>query len=349
MKELPHVYKRIFLTFSCFESWPEITTLFLISAMPRNSDAEESSEEESDAVSIASKSVKSKTGRRSQWTVDQIDDFIDIVINNENFKEKLIFQNTKFQRNSSIYQQIQKKLKARCAERNEEFNFSVNQLRSKFKKLVGECKKVALTVKTASGIENFIRDRGYGTTFNNLYSLVKTRDSCNPDKAVEPSASLTAKGSGDESEVLDVNTDSSTSGEKEQKKFVPVRKNRKRKQTDDNCTLTEAFQLMRGMLENDPTRDLIAMMREDMERSRQHELRLMQVFMGTSSASLGSPYAATMYPGYFPGEFPSLQGCQFHPVAPSTVSQSSATQSQARGSSPSTDSFVSEGSVYLPL
>lgn len=62
MKEVPHVYKRTFLTFSCFESWPEITTVFLISATPRNSDAEESSEEESDAVCIASKSVKSKTG-----------------------------------------------------------------------------------------------------------------------------------------------------------------------------------------------------------------------------------------------------------------------------------------------
>lgn len=327
-----------------------ISNLFLISATPRNSDVEESSEEESDAVSTASKSVKPKTGRRSQWTVDQLDDFIDIVINNENFKEKLIFQNTKFQRNSSIYEQILKKLKARCAERNEEFNFSVNQLRSKFKKLVGECKKVALTVKTASGIENFTRDRGYGVSFNNLYSLVKTRDSCNPDKAVEPSALLTAKGSDDESEVLDVNTEGSSSGQREQKKFVPVRKNRKRKQTDDNCTHSEVFQLMRGMIENDPTRDLIAMMREDMERSRQHELRLMQVFMGASSTLLGSPYPATMYPGYFPEEFPSLQGCQFHPVAPSTVSQqSSATQSQARGSSPSTDSFISDGSVYLPL
>ena len=105
-----------------------------------------------------------------------------------------------------------------------QMNFSVNQLRSNFRKLVGECKRVALTVKTASRIENFIRDRGYGATFNNLYSLVKTGDSCNPDKAVEPSASLTAKGSGDESEVLDVNTEGSTSEEKEQKKFVPVRR-----------------------------------------------------------------------------------------------------------------------------
>ena len=140
MKELPQVYERIFLTFNCFESWPKISTLFLISARPRNSDVEESSEEESDAVSTASKSVKSKLDddHSGQWTVDQLDDFNDIVINNENFKEKLIFQNTKFQRNSSVYEQILKKLKARCAERNE-FNFSVNQLRSKFKKLVGEC------------------------------------------------------------------------------------------------------------------------------------------------------------------------------------------------------------------
>ena len=159
MKKLPQVYKKVFLTLSCFESLPKISSLFLISATPRNSDAEESSEEESDAVSADSKSVKSKTGRGSQWTVDQLDDFIDIVINNENFKEKLIFQNTKFQRNSSIYEQILKKLKARCAERNEEFNFSVSQLRSKFKKLLEECKKVALTVKTASGIKLYYGSR----------------------------------------------------------------------------------------------------------------------------------------------------------------------------------------------
>lgn len=41
---------------------------------------------------------------------------------------------------------------------------------------------------------------------------------------------------------------------------------------------------MRGMIENDPMRDLIVMMSEDVERSRQHKLRLMQVFIGNSSA-----------------------------------------------------------------
>ena len=39
---------------------------------------------------------------------------------------------------------------------------------------------------------------------------------------------------------------------------------------------------MRGMIENDPMRDLIVMMSEDVERSRQHKLRLMQVFIANS-------------------------------------------------------------------
>ena len=76
----------------------------------------------------------------------------------QNFKEKLIFQNTNFQRNGSIYEQILKMLKARCAERNEECTFTVGQIQSKFKKLVSECKKLALTIKTASGVQNFIRE-----------------------------------------------------------------------------------------------------------------------------------------------------------------------------------------------
>ena len=59
--------------------------------------------------------------------------------------------------------------------------------------------------------------------------------------------SLVAKGSDGESEALDLNTESSTSGENEKNEFVPVRRNRKWKQKDDNLTVSEAFQLMRGM------------------------------------------------------------------------------------------------------
>lgn len=95
----------------------------------------------------ANKIEKQKVGRKSHWTTEQLDDLIDIIINNANFKEELIFHNTKFQRNSQMYEQILKKLEARCVERLEEFNFSVDQVRSKFKKCVSECKKLALTHK----------------------------------------------------------------------------------------------------------------------------------------------------------------------------------------------------------
>ena len=48
--------------------------------------------------------------------------------------------------------------------------------------------KVALTIKTASGIRKFQDDKGYGALFNQLFALVHTRDSCQPELAVEPSA-----------------------------------------------------------------------------------------------------------------------------------------------------------------
>lgn len=67
----------------------------------------------------------------------QLEDFIDMSVFNENFQE-LIFQNTKFQQNGSMYEQILKIWKARAAERNIECQFTVGQLRSKSKKLVAD-------------------------------------------------------------------------------------------------------------------------------------------------------------------------------------------------------------------
>jgi hypothetical protein len=304
--------------------------------------------------------------------VEQLDDFLDIIINNESFKEKLIFQNTKFQRNGLIYEQILQKLKARCVERNEEFNFSVNQLRSKFKKCVAECKKIALTIKTATGVQNFIRERGYGATFNHLYALVKTRDSCNPEKAVEPSAPSVANSElSDVTEAFEDNGNGSFGEKKEEKQFVPVRK-RRRKNKDD--TVSEAIQLMRELIENDPTRDMIKLMREDMEKSRQHEMKLMQMLLGNGNLQPTSveqqypppfiehsspnenvgyslPFPPTMpasHHSYFPQDLFSQQGYQFHPV-PTSAAVSllpPATSSKSSKCSPSTDSSISVSPVY---
>ena len=50
-----------------------------------------------------SKGKKKKSGRKSAWSSEDIDDFIDIVVNNTYYKRRLIFANTKCQRNGEIY------------------------------------------------------------------------------------------------------------------------------------------------------------------------------------------------------------------------------------------------------
>ncbi|PFX13700.1 hypothetical protein AWC38_SpisGene22193 [Stylophora pistillata] len=69
-----------------------------------------------------------------------------------------------------------------------EFTFSVSQMRTKFKKLLRKCKGATMTIKTAIGIKRFQEKQGYGKWFQALYALVKTRDSCQPEQAHEPSA-----------------------------------------------------------------------------------------------------------------------------------------------------------------
>ena len=45
------------------------------------------------------KKIKKNPERRSKWSGKASDDLIDIIVNDSNFKTKLIFQNTKNQRN----------------------------------------------------------------------------------------------------------------------------------------------------------------------------------------------------------------------------------------------------------
>ena len=43
--------------------------------------------------------------------------------------------------NGVVYEKVLKELKERCSKRGDEFDFSVAQLRTKFKKCVADCKK----------------------------------------------------------------------------------------------------------------------------------------------------------------------------------------------------------------
>ena len=77
-------------------------------------------------------------------------------------------------------------LKKRLCARNEKCNYTVIQIRNKFKKIVAECKKASLIMKTASGVKGFQEEKNYGTWFNQLFALVKPRESCQPEQAIEP-------------------------------------------------------------------------------------------------------------------------------------------------------------------
>ena len=80
-------------------------------------------------------------------------------------------------------------LKSRASARGENLAFNINQVRTKFKKCVSICKQAALTIKTSTGIKRFQEERELGEWFNQLFPVVRTRDSCQPEHAVEPSSS----------------------------------------------------------------------------------------------------------------------------------------------------------------
>ena len=95
---------------------------------------------------------KKKSGSKSSWMPEDIDDLVDIVINNAYYQRKLVFANI-CQRNSEIYEDISKELKLRVLNRGNELKFTAKHLR-----------------KCVSA----------------LLQLLKSRDSCQPDQAVEP-------------------------------------------------------------------------------------------------------------------------------------------------------------------
>ena len=115
-------------------------------------------------------------------------------------------------------------------------------------KCVGDCKKVALTIKTATGIKKIQREKGYGAWFNQLFALIKTRDSCRPEMATEPSANKDEEQTGkDDDDDDDENVEVTP-----KKVYVPIRSKRKDKWKEQEKTLSEVVDLVKNMVDKDP-------------------------------------------------------------------------------------------------
>ena len=93
--------------------------------------------------------------------------------------------------------------KERASAKGDKFTMIVNQMRTKLKKCVSQCKQAALTQKTATGIKRYQEDRGFGKWFNALFDVVKTRDSCQPEWALKPSTSSSSPPCTPESSLYD--------------------------------------------------------------------------------------------------------------------------------------------------
>ena len=114
-----------------------------------NSHSEVDSEEDEEVSRILRKFVKKnskkqKVGRKPQWSTILTEDLVDIILENDKFKEKLLLTNVKNSKNSQYYQQVINELKDRCKQRDSIFTYDLNQTRQKFKRCVIICREAAL-------------------------------------------------------------------------------------------------------------------------------------------------------------------------------------------------------------
>lgn len=159
-------------------------------------------------------------------------------------------------------------MKDRASQRGECIQFNVSQLRTKLKKCVSECKQAALTMKSATGIKRFKEVGGFGKCFITLFPLVKIRDSCNLELLEEHSS-------------IKRHDENSSNGGKENL-FIPVKKKRKRKMIDQvNETVLHTLNATKDAMKSDQTKELITYFREEMHKSREHDLKSISLMLNS--------------------------------------------------------------------
>ena len=253
--------------------------------MKPDSDGDGSDTALSEILKSASTRKKRKRGKKCQWESDDLDDFVDIIINDENHQCKLIFQNTMSKSNKGNYEAIQTELKARAEKRGCVFEKSITQMRNKFKKLVSECKKANMVFKTATGISNYKDEKDYSKWFDMLFPLINSRESCQPEQAVEPSAgpSTSSIESGINVFDDDSETETSTSIKSDDKLFVP-KPTKKNKKGENNLVekTAEVLESVKSLVQSQQTSSFLEFMEKENARARAHEIEILKLLIPSS-------------------------------------------------------------------
>ena len=269
-------------------------------------------------VTNASATRKRKRGKKCQWECEDLDDFVDIIVNDENHQRKLIFQNTMSKTNKSNYESILKELKSRAEKRGSVFDKSIVQMRNKFKKLVSECKKANMVFKTSTGISNYKDEKNYSGWFDMLFPLIKSRDSCQPEQAMEPSAGQASSDIESEFSMFNDDPQGSELTEKssEEKLFVPKLAKKPKKGQDKLIEkTTEVLDSVKSLLGNQQTSTFLEFMEKENARARAHELEILKMLIPATQPQAPSQYEAQAWQAHGPASAPPASSMFARPLS----------------------------------
>ena len=234
-------------------------------------------------ITISKSNVKgSKQGRKGFWTEEDTSELIDVICENDYYRKKLSFINNKSAKTSHIYEKVIKDVQKRFEERGDVFNFTVAQTRTKFKGCVSACKKAAMTRRTATGIDDYISRKGYGSWFKQLLALVESRGSWNPDLGCEPSfkvfSCVTSSNEYDNSTYMP-STEGSSSSAESMELFVPTPPKKRAKKETATSLFKEAVASFNQFVSTDPTNAMMEFFKQESDASRKHEMEMTNMQM----------------------------------------------------------------------
>ena len=112
-----------------------------------SNESEEEVEGEIPVEELFKQPRKVKKGRREQWTEHLADGFVDIILDNDKYKKKLLLTIAKNVKNGQFYNKVTGELKERCSKRGAEFPFNVAQTRQRFKRCINICRDAVIKEK----------------------------------------------------------------------------------------------------------------------------------------------------------------------------------------------------------
>ena len=120
------------------------------------------------------------------WSNVMLDDIADIICSNKQFRKFLIFRNQKWAANTNIFQKVAEEMNERATADGRKNTMTHLQIKSKFEKLVCECKSISSSQRTGSEISRYQVEKCYGKWWDILFPLVVSRGSADPLNIVEP-------------------------------------------------------------------------------------------------------------------------------------------------------------------